>query len=119
MLVRKARSYTSDHRLCAAHPLDFLDTGEHFLRLFDLHGVPTEGVNIAVHEGNVNGAGRPRANALCGSKASSLRDPTGYLPAHLAEMDRAGAHLENSGLSVRVPKRRPRRWRQIPVREAP
>ncbi len=125
MSVQKAQLFSSDNKPCAVPPVDLLETCEHFLLLLDLPGVPTERVNIAVHDGTFTVRGAPERTRSAGQRWLHTEIQQGVFQRtfqfcdHLVDMDKASAHLENGVLSLILPKRRPKRWRRIPVREVP
>lgn len=123
MFADKKQTVTSVKDTFTTPPADLLESRERFLLLIDLPGVPKEGLNIKVRDGQLSIVGTPEptinkvGKLLYGEVKHRAFQRNFRLSQDAVDIDNVTAHLENGVLLMNLPKRKKTPARRIPVRK--
>lgn len=123
MFAYQEQTLTSVKDAFTTPPADLLESPEHFLLLIDLPGVPKEGLDIKVRNGQLSIVGTPEATITMGGRLlyGEVRHRAFQrnfrLSQDVVDIDNATAHLKNGVLFMNLPKRKKTPARRIAVRK--
>ena len=123
MFADKEQTVTSVKDTFTTPPADLLESPDHFLLLIDLPGVPKEGLDIKVRDGQLSIVGTPEPMITKGEKLLYGEVKHGAfqrnfrLSQDVVDIDNVTAHLENGVLVMNLPKRKKTPVRRITVRK--
>lgn len=123
MFADKKQTVTAVKDTFTTPPADLLESPERFLLLMDLPGVPKEGLNIKVRDGQLSIVGTPEptinkgGKLLYGEVKHRAFQRNFRLSQDVVDIDNVTAHLENGVLLMNLPKRKKTPARRIPVRK--